>query len=352
VRDRRIGLRRTRPDAYRVYAILVIVWAHCEAALDRPTGWYLQVGYLLSVVGHTAVPFFLFIAGNHLGGRIARRPDFETVAPYLARLLRLFLVWSAIYFVHHALALDKAPSLASFGRHARRLLADPVGLVLHGASEHLWFLPALAFAALGAALVLRWARLRTLLVITAVLYGLALVAGPYGLTQHAEVPRLTEARLLQTPLFFALGVVLSLRRALLPRHVGWLLIGVGLTMQGLEIFVFERAGLDPFRLGMLVGTVPLTVGIGVLALLSGGTWLDRRAARVAGLVPVVYLSHILFMDLLRPYRYGADDIPMRIGFTVVVMLVSFAAAWGLRAIGRRWPLVSRMTIGARSGALA
>lgn len=351
-RDRQIGLRRTRADAYRVYAILVIVWAHCELALDPPSGGYLYVGYALSIVGHAAVPFFLFIAGNHLGARIALKPDVETVRPYLARLVRLVFVWSAIYFVHGALAFDKSPSFASFGRYAHRLLADPVALVLHGTSPHLWFLVALAFSVVLCTVVLRHARLRQLLLIAAVLYGLGLVAGPYGYADYTWDVRMTQARILQTSLFFGLGIILSRRQVLLPRRVGWLLIGMGGAIQAVETFVFVRAGFDPFLLGMLVGTVPLAAGIGVLALHPGATWLDRRMAPLATLVPFVYLSHIIFMDLLRPHRLGDDTGPYRLLFTLMVASAAFAAAWLLRAVGRRWRTVPGLLTGGRFGAFA
>ena len=352
-RDRRIGLRRTRADAYRVYAILVIIWAHCEVSLGHPGNAYIAFGYGLNIVAHAAIPFFLFIAGNHLGARVAQHPEVTTVRPYVARLTRLFLIWSAVYFVHGALASERHPDLATFARHAQRLLADPVALVLHGTSLHLWFLVALVFSVLFCTVMLRRGRLRQLLMIAAVLYGMALVAGPYGafVDPSHEMWR-REAGFLQAPLFVALGIVLSRRRELLPPRAGWLLIGVGVVAQCLETLAFARAGQNPFALGMLVGTVPLAAGIGVLALRPSASPVERRIAPLAALVPVVYLSHVIFLDLLRPQRHGMPALLFRILLPVAVALAAFGVAWLLRRLGRRWRGVSRLATGGRFGAFA
>lgn len=351
-RDRGIGLRRTRADAYRVYAILLIIWAHCEASLGHPGNGYVVVGYVLAVVAHAAIPFFLFIAGNHLGARVAHRRDVITIRPYVARMTRLFLIWSGIYFVHGALVAERHPGLATFGRHAKRLLADPVALVLYGTSLHLWFLVALVFAVLLCTVMLRRGRLRQMMASAALLYGLALVAGPYGVIFDAshDVWR-REAGFLQAPLFVGLGIVLSRRRTLLTTRTGWLLIGTGLLVQTLETLAFARAGQNPFALGMLVGTAPLAAGIGVLALHPRASRLERRVAPLAALVPVAYLSHVIFLDLLRPQRHGVNPLLFRVLLPVGVALAAFGAAWLLRRIGRRWPAVSRLATGGRFGAL-
>jgi surface polysaccharide O-acyltransferase-like enzyme len=352
-RDRGIGLRRTRADAYRVYAILLIIWAHCEVSLGHPGNGYIAVGYLLNLIAPPAVPFFLFIAGNQLGARVAQRPDVLTVRPYVARLMRLFLIWSGIYFLHGALASERQPGLATLVRHAGRLLADPVGLLLHGTSVHLWFLVALAFSVLFCTVMLRRGRLRQLLVVAAVFYGLALVAGPYGsiLDPSHDVWR-REAGFLQAPLFFGLGVVLSRRQDLLPLRAGWMLIAIGLVLQTLETITFARAGQNPFGLGMLVGTVPLAAGIGVLALHPTSSWFERRVAPFAVLVPVVYLSHVMFLDLLRPQRQAFNALLFRVLLPIGVALAAFGTAWLLRRIGRRWRGVSRLATGGRLGALS
>jgi surface polysaccharide O-acyltransferase-like enzyme len=351
-RDRAIGLHRTRADAYRVYAILLIIWAHCEMSLGHPNNAYILIGVGLNVIAHAAVPFFVFMAGNQLGPRVVKRRAVSTVRPYLGRLLRLFLVWSAIYFVHGALASERSPSLATFGRYARFLLGDPAGLVLHGTSLHLWFLVALAFSTMVCTMVLRHARLGSLLIFAAVLYGLALVTGPYGaLLDPTHVAWRHEAGFLQAPLFFALGIVLS-RRQMLSNQTGWTLIAVGVVVQSIETLIFARAGFNPFTLGMLIGTVPLAAGVCVLALQPTATWLERRVAPLSALVPVVYLSHVIFLDLLRPQRSGLDPTLFRIVLPVGVAIAAFGAAWLLSRLGRRWRGLSRVASGGRFGAFA
>jgi surface polysaccharide O-acyltransferase-like enzyme len=268
----------------------------------------------------------------------------------VSRIGRLFLVWSAVYFVHGALASERHPDLWGLWlRHARRLLADPVALVLHGTSLHLWFLVALIFAALFCVVVLGRGRLRLLMVAAAALYATALVLGPYG-----EAFGLLQSNwrriggVLQAPLFFAIGIVLSHARSLPPRWMGWALSALGAALQGAETVALARAGLNPFELGMLVGAVPLATGIGVLALQPDSSPVDRVAARFAVLVPVAYLSHVIFLDLLRPQRHVFGEITFRVIFPAAVTLSAFGVAALLRRTGRRWHGVSRVLLGSRT----
>jgi surface polysaccharide O-acyltransferase-like enzyme len=347
-RDRVVGLRRTRADAYRVYAILLIICAHCEASIGLIADSLLHLS--VNVVGQATIPFFFFIAGNHLGPKIARHPDAHSSRAYVSRIGRLFLVWSAVYFVHGALASERHPDLWGLWlRHARRLLADPVALVLHGTSLHLWFLVALMFAALFCVVMLGRGRLRLLMGTAAALYAAALMVGPYG-----EGLGLLQSDwrglsgILQAPVFFALGIVLSHARTRSSASTGWALVALGIALQGAETIALSRTGLNPFELGMLVGAVPLATGIGVLALQPDASPLDRVAARFAVLVPVAYLSHVIFLDLLRPQRHAFDQATFRVIFPVAVTLLAFGTAALLRRAGRRGHVVSRVLLGGRT----
>ncbi len=97
---RPLGLRSPRVDAFRVYAMLVVILGHSELLLgESPVDTIHSLQLVLSIVGRAAVPLFLILAGEHLGPRLAGRLRARR-GPYVRRRLALLYgVACLVYWV-------------------------------------------------------------------------------------------------------------------------------------------------------------------------------------------------------------------------------------------------------------
>jgi surface polysaccharide O-acyltransferase-like enzyme len=323
--------------------MLVIILAHSEFLLgptDHVVVQYVQLA--MNVVGRSAVPFFLLLAGEHLGPRLLRNRAPGGVWPYVTRLAVMFVLASLFYWLVDLAKLVRAMGLAGgAAAFSTRILSDPGRLVLYGARQHLWFLVVLALVSIGAAALIARMRVRAVAALAAVLYGVGLAIGPYapaiGVSRHLW----WFEWLLQSPLFFCVGVVIGIdqrRRTTTPLAAAALLVG-GLLIHSLEVYALsQRHGTSPFTLTMLVGTVSYASGTLLLALTPGATAFERFVARFAPYVPMVYLIHVFFVETLRPPRGRFPDLAVRIVLPVAATILSFGTAWVLQ---RHRPLSRR-----------
>lgn len=164
---------------------------------------------------------------------------------------------------------------------------------------------------------------------TAILYGIGLSFGAYQAQPEGPGNIWVYQLAAQAPLFFAIGVVLGhepQRRSRVTPAIG--LIAAGLVIHTIEFLWITRThGTPPGRLAMLGGTVIYATGVAMLALSPGGTPMERRIGRLAPYVPAVYLSHVFFLETLRPPRDAMPESLLRIGLPVMTTVLSFAAAW-------------------------
>ena len=109
--------------------------------------------------------------------------------------------------------------------------------------------------------------------------------------------------------------------------MGFALIGVGLAVHALEVRVIgETFGTSPFDLAMLMGTVLYATGVGMLALTPGASRFERWVGRLALYVPIVYLSHVFFIEILRPRRGQFPEAVIRVALPILAVVLSFASA--------------------------
>ena len=82
----------------------------------------------------------------------------------------------------------------------------------------------------------------------------------------------------------------------------------------------------------------------MLALMPGASRFERWVGRLALYVPIVYLSHVFFIEILRPRRGQFPEAVVRVVLPILAAVLSFASA----AILAR--LVTRARRGRRSAA--
>ena len=113
---------------------------------------------------------------------------------------------------------------------------------------------------------------------------------------------------------------------------------------------------------MLLGTVLYATGVGMLALTPGASRVERWVGRLALYVPIVYLSHVFFIEILRPRRGQFPEAVIRVVLPILAAVLSFASAASWRACwtrarrgrrdrpARRWRLRRSAVTAARTSA--
>jgi surface polysaccharide O-acyltransferase-like enzyme len=328
---RSVGLRRANLDAFRVYAMLVIILGHSELQLGKTAVGEIQaLQLLLNIVSRAAVPLFLILAGEHLSPRLARDRVRGAAWPYVRRLAALYAFGCAFYWLTDFLKLVNSrgfgPGLQGF---IERQAANPAALLMHGPRGHLWFLTVLMLVVVAAAVILPYVRVRWFVLGSAALYGVALAIGPYGGPVQLAGNGWWYEFLLQAPLFFSLGLVLGLERRARARATAAVgLIAVGLVVHALEVqWISQTYGTWPFRLGMLVGTVLYAAGVAMFALSPGANRFSRWVGRFAPYVPAAYLIHLFFLETLRPPRGAFPETIVRVVLPVITTILAFGSGW-------------------------
>jgi hypothetical protein len=164
-------------------------------------------------------------------------------------------------------------------------------------------------------------------------------AWPSGRTRPASASSSTTrgSSGLQSPLFFGLGIVLGLE---MPRH-GHLNAAIALILGGPMIHVVEVSwlttanGTSPFRLAMLLGTVLYAGGAGMLALTLGATAVERIVARASPYVPMVYLTHVFFIEIMQPPPGMFPDLLVRAVVPIATIGLAFGSAWAVARLRHR-----------------
>jgi len=328
-----VGQRGDRPsieriqsvDVFRVLAIAAVIALHTVPHTGPDAvGLRFDVRTACDQLERFAVPLFFMLSGYFWAGRCQDPAACWTAGVALARrVLVLFGAWSAIYFLITVVAVG--------WQAATRPLPGLPTLLLQGTKVHLWFLPALALAALVSGALLARGRERSLLVLGLALYAVGLAGKAYadtpiGFHTHVNV----RNGLCFSLVMFATGARL---RRLGPRP-SWRRLGAALALGGLALQVAEVAWLHThwgtnMAQDFVLGTYFYGLGVTMLALSDPA---PLRFPRLAGLGPLVlgiYASHVLFVDLL-----ARPDSPLRAvpGWDIIVVALVFALSLALTGL--------------------
>jgi surface polysaccharide O-acyltransferase-like enzyme len=331
-------------DAFRVLAIAAVIALHTAPHTGPDAvGLRFDARTLCDQLERFAVPLFFILSGYFWAGRCRDGAACWTAGLALARrVYTLFVLWSVIYFLVTVATATWSTGSPAAGLHAAaRTLPGLPTLLLQGTKVHLWFLPALALAALVSGALLARGMERTLLVLALILYAVGLAGKayadtPFGFHTHVNV----RNGLCFSLLMFASGI--RLRRV--GARPAWRRLGPALALGGLALQLAEVAWLHS-RWGtnmaqdFVAGTYFYGLGVAMLALSDPA---PLRFPRLAGLGPLVlgvYASHNLFVDPLAAPDNPLHGLP---GWDVVVVAVVFALALGLTALLARFPLTRRL----------
>jgi surface polysaccharide O-acyltransferase-like enzyme len=327
-------------DVFRVLAILAVIALH-TARHEGPgaVGTAFDAATFLNQAERFSVPLFFILSGYFWSAKCHGRADYLHCSLALVkRVLLLFLVWCAVYFlVSEADTIGRLGPAGAVSLWVTRLSGMRGGfatMLLQGAKVHLWFLPALAFAALISGALLSRQLERTLFVLALGLYAIGLAGKAYADTPLGFH---TAFNLRNGPFFsllmFATGHALQQRG---PRP-SWAVNGALLALGGLLLQMIEVGWLhQSFGTSMeqdfAIGTWPFGLGMSMIAL-SDLRW--ARIPALAALGPLVlgiYASHYLFVDGLHALP-GIDAGPAGgLRYVLLVFLLSLGLTWALSRI--------------------
>lgn len=331
-------------DVFRVFAIFAVIGLHVAQQVHPGTlGRQMDAATFADQVERFAVPMFFALSGYFWAAKCGVPGECWPRAQALVRrVLIVFACWCAVYLAWEVVCdLRRLPLglavQATAGRH-RSLLT----LLFTGTRVHLWFLPALALAALvsGACLASgRW-RLLVALALLCFLTGLAgkAYAPVLGIVPHFNF---RDGPFFGLPLFVA-GVALRRRES----GPGWFARGLLLAVAGLALQLAEVNWLHAhWGAGMVqdyvFGTFFYGLGVTMMAL-SGVRALQLAPLAAAGpLVLGIYASHYLFIELLHPLNERLHAYPLwSLGYIVLV----FAGALALTALLARFAPTRRLVM--------
>jgi len=322
-------------DVFRVLAIAAVIALHTAPHTGPDAvGLRFDVRTVCDQLERFAVPLFFMLSGYFWAGRCQDPAACWAAGLALARrVLVLFVAWSVIYF----LITD-----ATVGwQAATRPLPGLPTLLLQGTKVHLWFLPALALAALVSGALLARGRERTLFLLAIALYAAGLAGKAYADT---PIGFHTHVNMRNGPCFSLIMFATGIRLRHLGPQPAWRRLGPALALGGLALQVAEVAWLHA-RWGtnmaqdFVLGTYFYGLGVTMLALSDPA---PLRVPRLAGLGPLVlgiYASHFLFVDLL-----ARPDSPLRAipGWDIIVVALVFALSLALTGLLWRFAPTRRL----------
>jgi len=319
-------------DALKGIAILAVIFLHSPRHVESMS-WPLQIFFQLCRFG---VPYFFLTAGFFFMRGWNRNPNPVALARrYAIRLTIPFFFWALFYAVIPPF-VGGAPN--GIGpevlHHLLNMIRYPHHLLLTGYVYHLWFLSSLIQVTAIVWIAMRFGGIHIALLVGGLLYGVALLGGPYsqtlfGFHTHFDMK---NGPFVGT-LFFALGAWLEPRRRNVPLAVGIVLLGIGLLTYLSEAAYLQSTFAQPMiSNNYLLGSIPFSLGTVLIALARPN--LGGIAAEVGVYSLGLYALHAYVIEVLMrlPYGRAFSDFPFL--FSLLVFALSFAA---IRLLSRiRW----------------
>lgn len=297
----------------RVVAIFAILAMHCQLFVSYwqydGTPW---VAYIFNQSTRFAVPLFFLISGYLIQPKLVADP-MATLRQYCSPLLRVFVVWSIISL----LMPFNFQVLAEHGYLAERqgywgfLAQTPLNSLLEGGLVHLWFIPALIFAAAITACLAKAKRLEMLIPLAFVLYVYGVLAGSYQVVTDFWSPFFTRNGPFFSTLLFAIGFTIRQDNIKATSRQALMLAGVGMLLHFGEALFLNGYGQAFNSNDYLFGTFLWGTGIFLWLLakpeLGAGRWITSLSKYVLA----IYVAHL----------------------PVIILMMNFAGFNGLTGLG-------------------
>jgi surface polysaccharide O-acyltransferase-like enzyme len=325
-------------DVFRLIAIVCVIMVHStpfEVRFDGTTSGYI-FGLFRPLI-QFAVPFFFVISGYFWGVKIRNGGDIvATSVKIIKRLCVIFIVWSLVYILPHNLPalLVKSGFIGTgkfiFADVINAFKASPINYIFQGSSEHLWFLPSLLCAIAISSLFISKGWIRGLIVFALGLYVFCMLTKTYSTTPFGidiDFMNTRNGPFVST-IFFVTGCLLSKYRS----SQRWLIYGGGLFLSGyfvwyLEVYFLSKSYAPLTYYGYIVGTYFMGVGAAIAALSNHPLVRSRRLAIIGRLTLGIYVSHGIFVSLLKSTDARVFHPAWEIGYVFIVLVLAIITTY-------------------------
>jgi surface polysaccharide O-acyltransferase-like enzyme len=313
--------RLLRVDAYRVLAIFYIICAHAVffggITFESRLGKLLCLAFTIGV--RFTVPFFFILAGYFTGWKVACEPFTRArsiTVEYTTRLAIVLVLWCIIY------AAEDPACLINMQK------AKLITLLFEGTRVHLWFIISLIQTIW---LFTIWPKrdINSFLLFGALLYIVGLLGGAYEYSRFGfNCDFNTRNGIFFSTLFFGIGIRLRKNQPRVKESTAIIISIAGFALYCFEAFELRQIR-DPRTIDYLIGTVPWSIGIVLLALCSKNRVLDEVLGRYGEYVLGIYVTHILFIDFWRHFSWL---VPSDVAWLLLYVVLVFSSSLSLTVL--------------------
>jgi surface polysaccharide O-acyltransferase-like enzyme len=322
-------------DAMRVFAMVAVIQIHTPWKSDAFT---LDAATLADELARFAVPFFFIISGYLWAARCSAISDYWPRAVALSkRALLIFCFWSLLYAIEASGKIIRHDGVAGLAAFATSVVIPfhPLGImnaVLQGTKYHLWFLPALAIAALISGAMLSRQRERTLFVLAIGLFIVGLAGSAYAPTPFGFKANFNFRN---GPFFSAIMFVSGYAIERYGRGVALLPVGAMLALSGFALQLAEATWIHAHWGGRLthdyvVGTYFFGLGVSMVALSNAAFLRMPALASIGPLILGVYVCHVFFVERIPAFDQRVHlPLPRELVYLVTVFCCALAVTFVL-----------------------
>ncbi|PCI59653.1 MAG: hypothetical protein COB35_10830 [Gammaproteobacteria bacterium] len=318
-------------DTIRLFAIIAVIAIHTKPfAVDSTTNeTYYYLNIIINQLARFAVPFFFVISGYFFGQKIRKGNDVvETAKAMIYRVGTIYLVWSLIYLLPYNLTAIieygiLGPLKVSYW-HFISLLNDPLTIPFKGTKIHLWFLISLIYSVIICSVFVYYKMFRSLFFFAIALYLFGVLSkayadSPLGITVNFNT---RNGPFLGT-LFFVIGYYISdysYKKYWL--YYGLTIFVIGCLFHFSEIYLLMKYYGSSLFQDYVFGTILMGVGAALIALSNHPILQNKILSKMGSMTLGIYVSHVVFVDILRPFDRIYHSAIWQLGYIVLVLTCS------------------------------
>lgn len=282
---------------------------------------------LLGQASRFAVPFFFILSGYFIQPKLAAKP-FKTLKDYSQPLLKLWLIWSAIYLViptNIKQVLYKGYLIERIN-YWQRLASQPLNLLFEGGAVVLWFLPGLICALAIISVTIRLNAPNLIVLIAILLYIYGLMAGSYQPIFGLEAPFNTRNGPFLSTLLVVLGYEFRRKNFALPLNTALIVMILGMVLHFTEAFYLiqwgKRFGGHDFLLGTPIWAMGMFLALLAVPQLGANTRLVELSKYTLGIylchtIIIIYLRYLYNFMKINPWFQELTVVPMTFLLSVI-----------------------------------
>jgi surface polysaccharide O-acyltransferase-like enzyme len=276
-----------------------------------------------------SVPFFFLISGYFWGKKVTSNNSVSKTSFVMGKkIIALYFFWSLFYLLPYNFTDEKLvngydpfyilnETISYFKEHSILLLYE-------GTKEHLWFLIAISSSLFICSILVHYKLLKTLGVISILLFVFALFTKPYsGTIFGIETWFNSRNGPFFSTIFFSTGYFLSLphvNRAGLSKGVG--IFCLGLLCHFTEIYYLHLYYDLEVKQDFVFGTYFMGLGAGYIALSNHRYLKIPILSKIGQMTLGIYALHMLYVDLFKPVSIA--EFPILSDFVYIVLVLVFS----------------------------